>query len=110
MRHFCLLLQPVIEYVKPANQLQLSAEELSEDFPRSLNAARPGPTRVLVRYNLEEKAFKAEPQLEQISVHYSSEGSLVLREGEEGQRILRLHAAADEAEAKAQMVIFWSAN
>ena len=94
----------MIEYVKPANQLQLSTEELNEDFARSLNAARPGPARFVVRFNLEEKAFKAEPQLEQISVHYSAEGSLVLRDSEEGQRTLRLHAAADEAEARAQNV------
>lgn len=98
------VLQPVIEYVKPANQLQLSTEELNEEFARSLNAARPGPARVLVRFNLEEKAFKAEPQLEQITVHYSAEGSLVLKESEEGQRVLRLHAAADEAAEKAQNV------
>ena len=101
---FRSFLQPIIEYFKPANQLQLSTEELNESFARSLNAARPTPARVVVRFNLEEKAFKAEPQLEQISVHYSAEGSLVVREGEEGQRVLCLHAAADEAEAKAQNV------
>lgn len=91
----------MIEVVKPANQLELSESELNESIARSLNAARPGPVRTVVRYNLEERAFKAEPQLEQVSVHYSADGSLILRDSEEGQRILRMHPAADEAEAKA---------
>ena len=47
------VLQPVVEYVKPSNQLQLGAPELEEDFARSLNAARPGPPRVILRYSTE---------------------------------------------------------
>ena len=89
----------MVEYVKPANQVQLSANELNEEFARSLNAARPGPAKIVMRFNLEEKAFKVEPQLEQVSVHYSAEGCLVWRESEEGQRVTKLHAAADEAQA-----------
>lgn len=55
-----------------------------------------------MRYNLEEKVFKAEPQLEQTSMHFSAEGHLVLRESEEGQRILKMHTTADDADAKAE--------
>lgn len=93
--------------MKPANQLQLPENQLGEEFGRCLNAARPGPPKTIVRYNLEERAFKVEPQLEQVSVHYSAEGCLLLEDSEEGQKAVRLNAIADEAETNAlQQVVF----
>jgi hypothetical protein len=92
--------QPVVEYIKPANQLELSTPELDEDFARNLNAARPGPPRVILRYNLEEKMYKPEPQLEQVTVQYSTEGCLVWRDSEEGHKVVKAKALVDELEAK----------
>ena len=92
-------LQPVVEVVKPANQLQLDEKQLNEEFARSLNAGRPGPARVVVWYNLEEKCFKPETQLEQVMVHYSNSGVLLQKESEEGQRELLLQAQEAEASA-----------
>lgn len=92
--------QPVLRYVKPTNQLQLTANELDEEFAQSLTAIRPGPGRVLVRFNLEEKAFKAEPQLEQMTVHYAADGSLFLRASEEGQRVIKAQAFAEAEEMR----------
>ena len=95
------IMQPVVELVKPANQLQLSEKDLAEEFVRTLNAARPGPTRSVVRYNLEEKAYKPEPQLEHVLLHFAMEGCLLHRDGEEGQKLAKAHVAADEAAAAA---------
>ena len=95
-----LLVQPVVQYLKPANQLQLTSSELEEEIPRVLNATRPGPGRVRVRYNLEEKAFKAEPQLEQMTVHYATDGCLLLLESEEGRRVQKAQASEDAEKAK----------
>ena len=85
-----------METVKPADQVQLSAKELEEEQGRVLNAARPGPARVILRYNLEERAYKPEPQLEQVLVHYFSEGNLLHRDSEEGHNLAKAHAAEDE--------------
>lgn len=88
--------------MKPANQIQLTEKQLGEEFVRSLSAARPGPPNLLVRYNLEERGFKPEPQLEQAMVHYSCAGVLLPKDSEEGQKLIRLHAAAgDEAATEA---------
>ena len=93
------LLQPVVEFVKPANQLQLDEKQLNEEFARSLNAARPSPQRAVVWYNLEEKCFKPETQLEQVMVHYSNPGVLLQKESEEGQREVLLQTQEAEATA-----------
>lgn len=90
----------MVEYIKPANQLELSTSELDEDFARNLNAARPGPPRVILRYNLEEKMYKPEPQLEQVTLQYSTEGCLVWRDSEEGHKVVKAKALVDELEAK----------
>lgn len=92
----CLLLQPAVETVKPANQVQLSEKELAEEHGRVLNAARPGPSRVIFRYNLEDRCYKPEPQLDQVLLHFAGEGNLLHREGGEGQALLKAYAAEDE--------------
>ena len=93
--------QPVVETVKPPNQVQLSEKELDEEQGRVLNGARPGPARTILRYNLEERCYKPEPQLEQVLSHYVSEGNLLHREGTEGQALAKAHAIDDEELAAA---------
>ena len=85
-----------METVKPEDQVQLSEKELNEEHGRVLNAARPGPSRVILRYNLEERCYKPEPQLDQVLVHFTGEGNLLHREGEEGQALVKAYAAEDE--------------
>lgn len=76
----------VTEVLRPAQQLQLDEKQLCEEVTRTLAAARPGPLRQTVRYNLEECSFRPEPQLEQVVVHYSCVGTLLHVDSEEGQQ------------------------
>jgi len=63
----------------------------------------PSSTR---RYNLEEKAYKPEPQLEQVTLQYASEGCLVWRDGEEGHRVAEAKALVEEMESKPVCTFF----
>ena len=55
---------------------------------------------LVCRYNLEEKAYKPEPQVEQVTVQYASDGCLVWRDSEEGHRVVRAKAMVEELESK----------
>lgn len=79
-------LKQVTEILRPAQQLELDEKQLAEEMTRTLTAIRPGPPKQTVRYNLEERSFKPEPQLEQVVVHYACEGTLLHVDSEEGQR------------------------
>ena len=51
--------QPVKEYVKPANQLRLSEAELEEDLACSLSSANPNAPSNIARFVQKDSAFKA---------------------------------------------------
>ena len=55
----CLALQPVKEYVKPANQLRLSDAELEEELACSLSSGNPNAPSNIARYVTKDGAFKA---------------------------------------------------
>ena len=48
-------------------------------------------------FGLQERTFKSEPMVEQLMVHYSTDGFLLHRSNEEARRQLEAEKAADDA-------------
>jgi len=76
--------EPEHVIVRPENQLVLTEKELDEEVTKQLTANNPNAPANLARYNEKERAFKFEPTVDQLVVHYASDGFL-------------LHDASDEA-------------
>lgn len=88
---------PGKEVVRPDNQLQLSEKDLQEEIAKMLTANNPAAPKNLVRFNMKERTFKSEPMVEQLMVHYSTDGFLLHRGSEEARRQLEAEKAADDA-------------
>ena len=76
--------EPEHVIVRPENQLVLTEKELDEEVTKQLTANNPNAPANLARYDEKERAFKFEPTVDQLVVHYASDGFL-------------LHDASDEA-------------
>ncbi|CAG9462428.1 unnamed protein product [Pedinophyceae sp. YPF-701] len=89
---------PKVEIVRPTLQLSLTAEQLEEEIPRILTAKNPEAPESVVRYNAKEKQWKADAMIDQLLVHFSSEGWLI----SEGSEEARVQAEQQKAEAEAK--------
>jgi len=72
--------------VKPDDQLQLTEQELKEEFTRILTATNPHAAQNIVRFNFKEMCYKPIPQVDQLAVHFSVEGNLLHKDSDEGRR------------------------
>ncbi|KAK9824529.1 hypothetical protein WJX72_011108 [[Myrmecia] bisecta] len=93
---------PVKEVVKPDNQLQLPDKLLDEEVAKMLTANNPSAPKNMVRFSTKERVFKVEPMVEQLMVHYATDGWLLHKGSEEAKRQTDCDRAADEAAAKFQ--------
>ena len=82
--------------VRPENQLVLTEKELDEEVTKQLTANNPNAPANLARYNEKERAFKFEPTVDQLVVHYASDGFLLHDESDEAAR----QVALEELEQK----------
>ena len=80
-------LQPK-QMVKPDDQLQLTEEELKEEFTRILTANNPHAPDNIVRFSFKEQCYKQIPSVNQLAVHFTLEGNLLHKESEEARRQL----------------------
>lgn len=107
-------LQPVKEIVKPADQLQLSEKDLDEEIAKMLTANNPLAPKNVARFNMKERAYKFEAMVEQLMVHYSTDGWLLHRGSDDAKRQLEMEKCQDDAAAKFQAEvgrdIFYSRN
>ena len=62
--------QPIKEYIKPANQVRLSEAELDEDLACSLSSGNPNAPSNIARFVQKDSAFKASPHLSLTSVSH----------------------------------------
>ncbi|XP_057303702.1 dynein intermediate chain 2, ciliary-like [Hydractinia symbiolongicarpus] len=85
------------QLVKPEDQLQLTEEELKEEFTRILTANNPHAPSNIVRFNFKEGQFKQIPTVDQLAIHFSLEGNLLHKESDEARRQL---ASTEEEEEK----------
>lgn len=72
--------------IKPADQLELTDQELKEEFTRVLTANNPHAPANIVRYSFKEQQYKPIPHVDQVALHYTMEGNLIHVESEDAKR------------------------
>uniref|UniRef100_A0A8C8S6H7 Dynein axonemal intermediate chain 1 n=1 Tax=Pelusios castaneus TaxID=367368 RepID=A0A8C8S6H7_9SAUR len=72
--------------IKPPDQLELTEAELKEEFTRILTANNPHAPQNIVRYSFKERAYKPISYVDQLAIHFSLDGNLLLRDSDEGRR------------------------
>ncbi|XP_075582460.1 dynein axonemal intermediate chain 1 [Pelecanus crispus] len=84
--------------VKPPDQLELTEAELKEEFTRILTANNPHAPQNIVRYSFKERAYKPISYVDQMAIHFSLNGNMILKDSDEGRRqSIRLSTAAEKA-------------
>lgn len=78
---------PVIIKVKPRDQIDtLTPEELEKEVPpRVLYPQNPRAAHNLTTYNLKEKQFKRDDQVDQVVFHFQMDGQILLKDSAEAQ-------------------------
>uniref|UniRef100_A0AAY4AF82 Dynein, axonemal, intermediate chain 1, paralog 2 n=1 Tax=Denticeps clupeoides TaxID=299321 RepID=A0AAY4AF82_9TELE len=70
---------------KPANQLDLSEEELNEEITRILTSNNPHAPQNIVRYTYKERTYKPMSTVDQLAVHCVLEGNLIHKDSDEAR-------------------------
>ncbi|XP_014807925.1 PREDICTED: dynein intermediate chain 1, axonemal isoform X4 [Calidris pugnax] len=84
--------------VKPPDQLELTEAELKEEFTRILTANNPHAPQNIVRYRFKKRAYRPVRYVDQMAVHFSLNGNMILKDSDEGRRqSVKLSAAAEKA-------------
>ncbi|XP_060598579.1 dynein intermediate chain 2, ciliary-like isoform X1 [Ruditapes philippinarum] len=72
--------------VKPDDQLDLSEQELKEEFTRILTANNPHAPQNIVRYSFKERQYKQTSSVDQLAIHFALDGNMIHKESDEAQR------------------------
>lgn len=72
--------------VKPQDQLQLTEDELKQEFTRIINANNPHAPHNIVRFSFKEREFRQTATVDQTVFHFSVDGNLLLLDSDEGRR------------------------
>ena len=83
--------------IVPANQLELTQKEMDEEITKQLTANNPNAPANIARYNTKEREYKFEPMIDQLVMHFASDGYLLHRESDAAKQQLRLEAMEAEA-------------
>ncbi|CAM9173698.1 unnamed protein product, partial [Phaeothamnion confervicola] len=81
--------EPIKKIVRPANQLQLTEQELKEEHTRVLTANDPNVPNNISKYNYKDRTYKMDPPGpgDHLAMHFSIDGSA-------------LHVDSDDAKAQ----------
>ena len=82
--------------IVPANQLELTQKEMDEEITKQLTANNPNAPANIARYNTKEREYKFEPMIDQLVMHFASDGYLLHRESDAAKQQLRLEAMEAE--------------
>eukprot|EP01136_Pigoraptor_vietnamica_P011058 Opistho-1_new@49440 len=74
--------------LKPEDQLELTEEQLKEDFTRILSANNPHAPQNIVRFSHKEQVYKLAPAIDQTAVHFELEGYMLHKGSDEAKRQL----------------------
>jgi dynein intermediate chain 1, axonemal len=79
--------EPVKRIVRPENQIQLSDEQLTEEFTRILTANDPNVPNNITKYNYKEKAYKQDPEgpMDHLIFHFHLDGCSLHKESDEAK-------------------------
>lgn len=80
-------MQPKI-LMKPDDQLDLTPEELKEEFTRILTANNPHAPNNIVRYSFKECCYKMKMGVDQLAIHFSMDGNMLHKDSDEARRQL----------------------
>uniref|UniRef100_A0A8C5BYM0 Dynein axonemal intermediate chain 1 n=1 Tax=Gadus morhua TaxID=8049 RepID=A0A8C5BYM0_GADMO len=72
--------------IKPPDQLELTEEELKEEFTKILTANNPHAPQNIARYSFKERSYKPISSVDQMAVHFVLEGNLIHVDSEEARR------------------------
>ncbi|XP_052634778.1 dynein axonemal intermediate chain 1 [Harpia harpyja] len=91
--------------VKPPDQLELTEAELKEEFTRILTANNPHAPQNIVRYSFKKRAYKPISYVDQMAIHFSLNGNMILKDSDEGRRQkIRLSTAVEKASVETSAV------
>ena len=96
------ILQPTKEVYKPDNQLQLAEKDLQEEIAKMLTANNPAAPKNTARFNMKERVYKLEPMVDQLLVHYSTDGWLLHKASEDARKQQEVEKQTEEAAARFQ--------
>jgi len=74
--------------MKPDDQLDLTPEELKEEFTRILTANNPHAPNNIVRYSFKECCYKMKMGVDQLAIHFSMDGNMLHKDSDEARRQL----------------------
>lgn len=83
--------------IVPANQLELTQKEMDEEITKQLTANNPNAPANIARYNTKEREYKFEPMIDQLVMHFASDGYLLHRDSDAAKQQLQLEAMEAEA-------------
>lgn len=89
------------ELQKPADQLELTDAEKKKEITRILTAQNPHAPDNIVRFCLKDAEWKQTAAVEQIAVHFSLNGNLIHKEGDEARRQIKREEMAQNAANRA---------
>ncbi|XP_035659289.1 dynein intermediate chain 2, ciliary-like [Branchiostoma floridae] len=72
--------------VKPDDQLELTEQEMKEEFTRILTANNPHAPQNIVRFSFKEKVFKQVASVDQLAIHFSLDGNMLHKDSDEARR------------------------
>ncbi|KAM6036603.1 dynein axonemal intermediate chain 1 isoform 3-T3 [Theristicus caerulescens] len=82
----------------PAKAGDRHRQELKEEFTRILTANNPHAPQNIVRYSFKERAYKPINYVDQMAIHFSLNGNMILKDSDEGRRqSIKLGTAAEKA-------------
>lgn len=96
------VLLPTRVVMRPDNQLQLTEKELEEEIAKMLTANNPSAPKNVARYDQKLRTYKFEPMVEQVLVHYATDGWLLHKSGDEAKKQSDLMKLEAELTAKFQ--------
>lgn len=97
-----LLVQPTKEVYKPDNQLQLVEKDLQEETAKMLTANNPAAPKNTARFNMKERVYKLEPMVDQLLVHYTTDGWLMHKASEDARKQQEVEKQVEEATVRFQ--------
>jgi dynein intermediate chain 1 len=78
---------PIKKIIVPANQLQLTPEQMNEEISRVLTANDPNIPNNITKYNYKEKGYKQDPEgpMDHLAFHFQLDGCMLFCDSEEAK-------------------------
>lgn len=75
---------------------------MQEEIAKMLTANNPAAPKNTARFNMKERVYKLEPMVEQLLVHYATDGWLLHKASEDARKQQEVEKQTEEAAARFQ--------